>query len=342
MSPGAVESSTSTPAPTPAPARAGGAAGSSRPLDARALTRHAQRLAAQPVAPWLHAEVARRMAERLAILKRAPERVVDWGAEFGASEGALRQACPRAERRAVAVWAGPSVQPQPSADPLPWWSARRWWPAGQGVASPTHESELAAGAADLLWSNMVLHHLPDPGAAFARWLRLLAVDGILMFSTLGPGSLASLRRLYATRGWPSPHAPFVDMHDLGDMLVRAGFADPVMDQEVLHLTWGSPHEALVELRQLGGNADLGRHRGLRTARWRRQLEQALMSTGAQAGTPSGADGRVELEFEVVYGHAVRPAPRVALAAETSLPLDDLRGMLRRRGAGPGGSRAPTR
>jgi malonyl-CoA O-methyltransferase len=187
---------------------------------------------------------------------------------------------------------------------------------------------LAEGEADLLWSNMVLHHLAEPQAALARWRHLLSAEGILMFSTFGPGTLESLRRIYKARRWSSPCAPFVDMHDLGDMLVQAGFADPVMDQEVLRLTWASPALALTELRQLGGNADLGRHAGLRTPRWRAELERALPR--------SGADNRVALEFEVVYGHAVRPPPRAKVASETAVPLADMRGMLRsRRGRGAG-------
>ena len=284
-------------------------------------------------APWLHEEVARRMAERLAILKRAPRQIVDWGAHLGASEAALRKACPHGVRTAV-EFSSPTppqgISAAAAATPAPWWwSVRRWWGEAQGRRDPRHEATLAEGAADLLWSNMALHHLGDPEAALARWRRLLASDGILMFSTLGPGTLESLRRLYARQGWPPPHAPFVDMHDLGDMLVQAGFADPVMDQEVIRLTWATPAQALAELRQLGGNADLQRHAGLRTPRWRAALERALSSM------PAAAPGaRVTLEFEVVYGHAVRPPPRARLAAQTAVPLADMRGMLRsRRGAG---------
>ncbi len=296
-----------------------------RPLDARALSRHVARLMQQP-APWLHEEVARRMAERLGLLKQPRRHIVDWGARLGGSEAALRAASPQARRVAAEVFAVEEV-PRPLA-PAPWWSARRWMPAA-AAAPALPEAALPEGAADLLWSNMVLHHLADPRQGMARWLRLLAVDGLLMFSTLGPGTLQSLRRLYAVQRWPAPHAPFVDMHDLGDMLVQAGFADPVMDQEVITLTWATPAAALAELRQLGGNADPGRHPGLRTPRWRVALEQALSS--------ARPDGRVALEFEVVYGHAVRPQPRARMAAETAVALDDVRGMLRARAP-----RGPTR
>ena len=72
---------------------------------------------------------------------------------------------------------------------------------------------------------------PIRAALFERWQRALAVDGFVMFSCLGPGTLRELRALYARLGWRAPAQDFIDMHDLGDMLVHAGFADPVMDQE---------------------------------------------------------------------------------------------------------------
>jgi malonyl-CoA O-methyltransferase len=109
------------------------------------------------------------------------------------------------------------------------------------------------------------------------------------------------------------------MHDLGDMLVAAGFAEPVMDQEPLRLTWATPHAALAELRSLGTNADPARFAGLRTPRWRARLHAALAERAQ-------ADGRVALGFEVVYGHAFKPAPRVA--GETRVAVDDLQRMAR--------------
>jgi malonyl-CoA O-methyltransferase len=116
-------------------------------------------------------------------------------------------------------------------------------------------------------------------------------------------------------------APLVDMHDLGDMLVHAGFADPVMDQETLTLTWTSPEALLDELRGLGGNADPRRAAGSRTPRWKRRLADALAAR-------ADAQGRIALRFEVVYGHAFRPAPRPRVQSQTSVSLDAMREMVR--------------
>ena len=297
-----------------------------RPVDAIALARVLRRLNRAAEAPWLHAEVARRMGERLSLIRMKPARVLDWGAFLGASQSVLAQAYPQA--RIDAVEADPERRERTAAAraaaPAPWWSARRW-----AVARPTVllESEVGAGQADLVWANMTLHGVADPQALMRQWQRALTVDGFLMFSTLGPGTLAQLRVLYAEQDWPAAHAPFVDMHDLGDMLIEAGFADPVMDQEQIQLSWPTADALLAELRQLGGNialADEGRGArasGLRTPRWRRRLEGALAAT-------ADSSGRITLGFELVYGHAVKPAPRPRLAAETRVPLDDLRAMVR--------------
>lgn len=252
------------------------------------------------------------MGERLAIVKLQPARVLDWHAHVGGGTAQLTRAYPQAQ--VVAVESGPAA-PLPAA---PWWSPRRWRGAAPAALDA---SAVAPGQAQLVWSNMALHWAVDPQAVMLQWQRALAVDGFLMFSTLGPGSLEPLRALYREHGWTTPFAPFVDMHDLGDMLVQAGFADPVMDQETLTLTWADPAALLAELRGLGGNADLARHRGLRTPRWRARLAAALQAT-------AGADGRPALQFEIVYGHAFKPLPRVRVTASAQVPVQDLIAMAR--------------
>jgi malonyl-CoA O-methyltransferase len=169
----------------------------------------------------------------------------------------------------------------------------------------------------MVWANMLLHHEAEPLTLMQRWNEALAIDGFLMFSTLGPGSLAALRDAYRTSGFGPAMAELVDMHDLGDLLLEAGFADPVMDQEIVRLTWARPEDALAELRSLGANAAPQRHAGLRTPRWQQRLLQSL----AGAATTRG---RIELEFEIVYGHAFKPEPRHALAPETRIGVDELR------------------
>ena len=256
------------------------------------------------------------MADRLPLIKLQPERVLEWGSFVGASRDCLMRAYPRA--RLIAV--EPDAQRRDATTAVlaqPWWSPGRWLP---GAPPALAEAEVKPGQGQLLWSNMQLHMALDPQAVMQAWCAATEVGGFLMFSTLGPGSLAGLRSLYAEAGWPTPMAPLVDMHDLGDMLMRAGFDDPVMDQQTLTLTWPTPQALLAELRGLGGNVDLGRHGALRTPRWRDELLRRLTLR-------ADAAGRIAQVFEVVYGHAFKAAPRHAVAPETAVPLDHMRAMM---------------
>ena len=198
--------------------------------------------------------------------------------------------------------------------------ARPWW---RRIGAPAPQvGALPEGQAQMLWANMALHLSPDPQALIAQWHRALAVDGFLMFSCLGPDSLAELRRLYRKMGWPPPAHEFTDMHDWGDMLVAAGFAEPVMDMERITLTWDSPARLLAELAELGSNLHPARFPALRGRRWRSELDSALTS---ELG---GADGRLALTFEIIYGHAVKPAPRIRMSSESAVSLGEMRSLLK--------------
>jgi malonyl-CoA O-methyltransferase len=275
-------------------------------------------------APWLHGEVARRMADRLDVIRLKPQRFIDWWSGPGGSMALLRERYPQAH--AIAVDA---VAPD-AADPGWRGILGRW--LGRAAADAPHERVVtgcvdALEPVDMLWSNMGLHWQGPLEPLFARWHARLRVDGFLMFSCFGPDTLAELRALHREAGWGEPARDFVDMHDLGDALVHAGFADPVMDMQTVRLSWASVPEMLAELRTLGFNAAPGRFRGLRTPAWRRTFEAAL------ARALTGADGRVSLGFEIVFGHAFRPAPRARVQAETTVALDDMRRMVRQRDAG---------
>jgi malonyl-CoA O-methyltransferase len=284
--------------------------------DAIALAHTIDRLARLPEPPWLHGEVARRMAERLPVIKRTPSRLIDWWGWLGAGGDELAKVYPKARRIVVEPTA--ALAERSAAD-----AKRPWWRFGAPGVEVVRQAEPAS--AELLWANMMLHLASDPPALMSQWRRSLAVDGFLMFSTLGPDTLAELRTLYRELGWPAPVPAFTDMHDIGDQLVHAGFADPVMDQEHLSLTWATPEALLAELRTLGGNSDPARHAALRTPRWHERLRDALRGL-------ADADGRLRLGFEIVYGHAFNPAPRAPLAAQTEVSLDAMRAMVRGRGA----------
>jgi malonyl-CoA O-methyltransferase len=286
-----------------------------RPWGQAAVEHVLRRLVRAPEPPWLHAEIARRMAERLSIVKLQPARIVDWWSTLGAGAPLLRAAYPKAQ--IVAVEPTPAwLQRRRDAERAPWWSPLR----RRGIDVVLEGDDLGPPA-QLVWANMMLHAVQDPPALMARWQRALAPDGFVMFSCLGPDTLRELRALYTRLGWPAPTPSFVDMHDLGDMLVHAGFADPVMDQETLTLSWASPQALLAELRALGGNIAPDRMPGLRTPRWRTRLEAELQSL-------AGPDGRPALRFEIAYGHAFKALPRAQPGAPTTVSLEEMRGLVR--------------
>ena len=296
---------------------------SARGLDATAVAHIVRRLARAPEPPWLHREVARRMAERLALIRLQPAALLEWSGWLGAGGARADRRVAAARRVLVEPQADLQARSAAQARP-PWWSVQRWQapaPEVVGIDAP-----LPRGV-QLIWANMVLHGSVDPPRLFARWHEALAVDGFVMFSCLGPGTLRELRELYARLGWPAPTPTFIDMHDLGDMLVQAGFADPVMDQEVLTLSWADADALLAELRSLGGNAAPQRAAGLRTPRWKQLLRREL-------GALAGPDGRLSLSFEVAYGHAFRGLPRARPGEATRVSLEDMRRLVRTRGDGP--------
>jgi malonyl-CoA O-methyltransferase len=253
-------------------------------------------------------EIARRMLERLEYVKLAPERIVD----VGGDAAIIGQRYPAAAAYSVGPpRAGPGVERR--AD---WWSrmhrilSRR---SPSAVVADIGKLPLASGSCDLVWSNLALARSDDPGATLHEWGRVIAVEGLLMFSSLGPDTLKELRTAFADD--PRPHVhPFVDMHDLGDLLVAAGFADPVMDMEVVTFTYPRFDELIADLRASGQlNSLADRRRGLTGRR--------VWDRARRAYSETARDGRVPASFEIVYGHAWKPQRRVITTGARIIKFD---------------------
>jgi len=277
-------------------------------IDARA----AQRWQRLPVSasPWLHEEVGRRMQERLGWIKHQPESWLHWEPWRGGWQTHAMLASRYPQARCLLLENSPSAAlGVKQALHSPWWQPRHWL-----QAQPTLVSSVASPV-QMLWSNMALHMHADPQALIQQWHQALAVDGFLLFSCLGPDTLKELQSLYRRLGWPPAAHPFTDMHDWGDMLLAAGFADPVMDMERITMSFATPERLLQELRELGRNLHPARFAALRGRRWHQQLTDEL------------ARAPLQLTFEVIYGHAVKPAPRLSVAAHSEISLADMRAAL---------------
>jgi malonyl-CoA O-methyltransferase len=166
-------------------------------------------------------------------------------------------------------------------------------PAGpiEFVQAQAESMPFANSRFDLVWSNLLLHWCADPMATVSEWQRVLRPNGLVMFSSFGVDTCRELTAI----GLELP--TFQDMHDIGDALSAARFADPVMDSEVLTLTYMTPDALLRDLHGIGGNALKSRFRGLRTPAWLERQRQRILAL------PRDENGALRLTIELNYGHA---------------------------------------
>lgn len=270
--------------------------------------------------PWLHEEVSQRMAQRIEWLRTPPKRWVSWHPLMSGIKGhqSLHQQLASSE---VFVVSPTRAQQQVRDALLP----HTWWHSLKRYVSPatTHFDYPQEKSVDMVWANMLLHTDAQPMRTLQTWRQLLRPDGWLMLSCLGPDSLIELRQLYAELGWAPPCQSFTDMHDWGDMLLEAGFAEPVMDVETITLVYQDLAILLRDLRSWGRNLHPQRESAVAPKAWRRALLNGFSNTIAKPDN----QGQFRLSFEIIYGHAVQSLPRIAVAQSSTVSLDDMRSML---------------
>lgn len=250
-------------------------------------------------------EVGARMAERLDYINLTPRRLADIGCATGDGVRELQRRYGDALPLAI-DYAWPMLSEVRRRSGRLQRLTRR---APRLLNADVRALPLADASLDLVWSNLMLHWLPDPFPAFRELHRVLAVGGLLMFACLGPDTLRELRSICHELGIASPLAAFPDMHDLGDQLLAAGFADPVMDMELLTLTYATPRQFLADQRHLGvADALLG------VMPWR-EWRRVFAAWDAQR-----QDGRLPATFEIVYGHAWKVAPRQASTGQAVIQV----------------------
>lgn len=258
----------------------------------------ARAAAAYDAAAAASREICARLLERLDLIRLVPERILDAGSGTGAAAGMLIRRYPRAHVTAVDL-SLPMLRSQPRSGK---WSGTVRAALGRGAVHPVcgdfERLPLRSGAIDLVASNLALHWSDQLAAAFAEMLRVLRPGGLLAFTTLGPDTLKELAQARARAGESSPVHRFVDMHDLGDLLIRSGFAAPVMEMEFITLTYAQLEDLLRDLRASGALSVRRNRIGLRTPRWRERV--------AQRYEAMRRDGRLPATLEVVYGHAWKP------------------------------------
>lgn len=284
-------------------------------IDVLAARRVFQRSAAGSAgADVLSREVERRMLERLQYIRLQPARILDAGSGAAPALPLLAQRYPRADMHALDAACNMLSEARAArrlAARARDFFARR---ASHYVCGDFAQLPFAARSFQLIWSNLALAWAVDPLPVFKEFCRALDIGGLVMFSTYGPDSLKELRAAFASVDDRAHTHRFIDMHDLGDMLVAAGFAEPVMDMESITLTYADFDALARDLRVSGqSNVARGRRRGL--------LGKQAYQRMRAAYDALRQNGRLPATVEVVYGHAWRVAPRLSDDGRSIIKLD---------------------
>ncbi len=261
-------------------------------LDHRQLRASFERAArGYDVAAVLQREIGTRLRERLELTTLIPARILDVGCGTGGQMRALAKRYPAAQVCGADLAMNMLLAGR---------RAHGWFSRKPLVCADAAHLPFAATSFDLAYSNLMLQWCDDPERVFRELRRVLHPHALLLFSTFGPDTLKELRSAWQAVDGFNHVNRFIDMHDIGDVLLRAGFVEPVMDVEHMTLTYTDVHALMRDLKSIGAhNVTHGRARGL----YGRERMQQL----AQAYERFRHDGRVPATYEVVYGTAWTPA-----------------------------------
>lgn len=201
----------------------------------------------------LQHEVEKRLLERLEFLRQEPVTVLDIGCGTGIASHAIKQQYPAAMVIGLDWSQGMLRQLQ----------AREGQSAPLALCADMQALPLPSRSMDVVFSSLALQWSPDPVALFADLRRVLKPGGLLLFSTFGPDTLHELRTAWSKADQKAHVNRFIDMHDIGDMVIAAGFAEPVFDVDILTLEYGDVKSLMRDLKAIGAhNAANDRSPGL--------------------------------------------------------------------------------
>jgi malonyl-CoA O-methyltransferase len=237
----------------------------------------------------LQTEIRDQLLERLQLVRLAPAVVLDLGAGTAHASRALKRLYPRAQVIALDVAFGMLREARRQRGLL-----HRF----HRVCADAFRLPLGDGSVDLIYSNLMLQWCDEPDRVFAEVHRVLKPHGLFTFTSFGPDTLQELRRAWAAVDAHTHVNHFIDMHDLGDALVRARLAEPVMDMERYTLTYPEAMGLLRDLKAIGAhNVTSGRPRGLTGKKSLGEMQEAYEAFRR--------DGVLPATYEVVFGQAWR-------------------------------------
>ncbi len=260
-------------------------------LDKRLIRTHFDRAAnTYDNSAVLQQNCAQQLLERLSYIRIKPATIIDLGAGTGILSKALSERFPKA--RVTALDLAPAMLSVARQQQSFW---QRWQKRQGFVCGDMEMLPFAGQSCDLIISNMALQWCNDLDQCFREFRRILRPGGLLMFTTCGPDTLKELRQCWRQIDNHDHVNAFIDMHDIGDALLRAGLSEPVMDRDDYTLTYPDLRTLLHDLKAIGANNSLqGRARGL-TGRQRLQWLQQHYETFRQHGL-------LPASYEIIHGH----------------------------------------
>ena len=260
----------------------------------------------------LQRTVAERLLERLELVTISPKMIIDAGSGPG---DAARQLAKRYKGAQV-------LQLDLSVAMLSQSRSQdsRFFSKQQYICGDAENLPLVKNSAELVFSSLMLQWCNNLDMAFTHIKGTLKKQGLFLFATLGPDTLKELRSSWAEVDDDVHVNTFIDMHDVGDALLRAGFVEPVMDVEQITLTYEDCFSLMKDLKTLGAsNADDDRSKGM--------TGKIKIKSLASAYEKYRIEGRLPVTYEIVYGHAWTPlqeTPPDSLPNEAYFPISSLK------------------
>ena len=257
--------------------------------DKNATRQYFEKLASNyDAAAFLQLEIAKRMGERLDYIKHQPKVVLDAGCGTGFITKDLLKRYPKSQVIALDI----ALNMTRKTKALGGWLRKPKLICADAEAMP-----LKPESVDLVVSNLMIQRSNDLNKMFADFHSVLAPNGLLLFSTFGPDTLKEMKESWASVDETLHTNAFVDMHEIGDALLKAGFINPVTDMELITMTYSNVGQLMKDIKQIGAsNTESNSSKGLMGKQKLKAFEQAY----EQFKT---ADGLYPASWEIIYGHA---------------------------------------
>jgi len=260
----------------------------------------------------LQREVNHHLLERLEYINHQPKTILDVGAGTGYATHALQKIYSGSNLIALDI-AYPMLSVARSRTQL----MQRLKKKIKFINAEAEKLPLSDNSVDMVYSNLTVQWVNDLDLALREFTRVLKPGGMLLFSTFGPDTLKELRDSWSAVDQYSHVNPFIDMHDVGDAMMRARLAEPVMDVENFTLTYKTVFSLMRELKAIGAhNVTSARPKGL--------MGKSHIKAVEQRYEQYRQDGVLPVSYEVVYGHAWKPVVSEQHMGEINIPIDSLK------------------